>query len=184
MTPVTLTTERLLLRPWRDADSEPFIALNADPEVCAFYPTDGYSRAESLAQIARIRDEMSQYGFGLWAVEEKISGAFIGYTGLKHLRSNHPLAPAVEVGWRLARRAWGQGYASEGAQASLEYGFAGLALPEIVAFTTPMNRRSIAVMERIGMTRAPQRDFLHPDLPRDHPLRPHVTYVASAENQG
>lgn len=183
MTPVTLETERLYLRPWKDADVEPFEALNADPRVCEFYPTEGFTRAESLAMIARIRDEMAQYGFGLWAVEVKESGAFIGYTGLKHLRAHHPLAPAVEVGWRLAHSAWGQGYASEAAREALRYGFDELVLPEIVSFTTPVNRRSLAVMQRIGMERAPERDFLHPDVPADHPLHPHVTYVAKNKNQ-
>lgn len=178
MTPVILTTERLILRPWKGADSEAFVALNADPRVCEFYPVKGYSRTESLAFIARIREEMACYGFGLWAVEVKETGRFIGYTGLKHLRMTHPLAPNVEVGWRLTHEAWGKGYASEAAKEALRYGFEVLALPEIVAFTVPANRRSLAVMKRIGMIPDPARDFLHPDLPVGHPLRPQVTYVA------
>lgn len=178
MTPVTLSTTRLTLRPWKDADIEPFVALNADPRVCEYYPVQGYERTQSLAFIARIREEMTRYGFGLWAVEVKATGRFIGYVGLKHLRLTHPLSPNIEVGWRLAYEAWGQGYASEAAKEALRYGFETLALPEIVAFTVPANKRSLAVMKRIGMVADPTRDFLNPDLPAGHPLQFHVTYVA------
>lgn len=177
MTPVTLITGRLLLRPWKDADIEAFVALNADPRVCEFYPVEGFSRTESLAFIARTREEMTRYGFGLWAVELRETGRFIGYAGLKHLRMTHPLAPNIEIGWRLAHDAWGQGYATEAAKEALRYGFEELALPEVVAFTVPANRRSLAVMKRIGMVADPARDFLHPELPEGHPLRSHVTYA-------
>lgn len=177
MTPVTLMTERLILRPWKDRDVEPFVALNADPRVCEFYPVDHFDRTESLAMIARIREEMMQYGFGLWALEIKDTATFIGYTGLKHLRAYHPLAPNVEIGWRLDPAYWGQGYASEAATEALRYGLQELALPEIISFTALPNKRSQKVMERIGMLRDAKRDFLHPDVPAGHVLKPHVTYA-------
>lgn len=176
MTPVTLETRRLLLRPWKDADTEPFIALNGDVRVCEFYPTERFERTESLAMVSRIREEMHMYGFGLWALEVKQTGVFIGFTGLKHLRSYHPLAQNVEIGWRLAPEYWRQGYASEAATEALRYGLNELALPEIVAFTSHLNKRSQKVMERIGMTREKSRDFEHPEVPTGHALRAHVVY--------
>lgn len=183
MTPVTLTTERLIMRPWQPSDIEPFVEMNGGAEVCEFYPTDGFSRAESMALITRIGDDMRQYGFGLWALELKNGGDFIGYTGMKYLRMNHPLAPNVEVGWRLAPEHWGKGYASEAATQALHYGLQELALPEVIAFTSRPNLRSQRVMERIGMVRDPERDFLHPDVPAGHVLQPHVTYVRKRENE-
>lgn len=169
MTPLTLQTEHLIMRPWKDKDIEPFITLNADPRVCEFYPTEGYSRTESLAQIARIREAMQRYGYGLWALELKGTGEFIGYTGLKHLRGNHPLAPNIEISWRLAPAYWGNGYATEAAKKALWYGLQELSLPEVVSFTAIPNIRSQKVMERLGMARQKHRDFLHPDIPAGHP---------------
>lgn len=177
MTPVTLSTPRLWLRPWKDADAEPFVALNADPRVCEFYPTESFSRSESLALIARIKQEMQQYGFGLWALELRDSGEFLGYTGLKHLRNNHPLYPNVEVGWRLAPEHWGKGYATEAGKEALRYALEEQALPRVVSFTSRPNTRSQRVMQHIGMTREPSLDFMHPDVPAGHVLQPHVTYV-------
>jgi RimJ/RimL family protein N-acetyltransferase len=177
MTPVTLKTKRLILRPWKDADTEPFVTLNADARVCEFFPTNSFSRTESLALIARIREEMQRYGYGLWALELQSNGSFIGFTGLKHLRSNHPLAPNVEASWRLAPAHWGMGYASEAAIEAIRYGLHELVLPEVVAFTAVPNRRSALVMERAGMQRAKHRDFMHPDVPAGHALQPHITYV-------
>lgn len=181
MTPATLSTPRLWLRPWKEADTEPFVALNADPRVCEFYPVEAFSRSESLGFIARVKQEMARYGFGLWALELRDTGQFIGYTGLKHLRSGHPLYPDVEAGWRLAPQFWGQGYATEAGREALRYGLGELALPRIVAFTAVPNRRSQRVMQRIGMRRAPEMDFQHPALAPGHPLRAHVTYVAERE---
>jgi len=184
MTPITLYTERLIMRPWKDKDIEPFVLLNTDPRVCEFYPRH-FTRTESLALISRIREEMQRYGFGLWALEVKASHEFIGYTGLKHLRRNHPLAPNIEISWRLAPAHWGKGYAMEAGKKALWYGLQELALPEVVAFTAAPNIRSQKVMERIGMVREKHRDFLHPDIPVEHMLRPHVTFAKkrNAEKQ-
>jgi RimJ/RimL family protein N-acetyltransferase len=90
--------------------------------------------------------------------------------------------PCVEIGWRLAFDHWGKGYASEAALAALNYAFASLAIDEIVSFTVAANRRSIRVMDRIGLTRSPRDDFLHPSLPHDHPMRPHVLYRLARED--
>lgn len=173
--PNELRTDRLTLRRWRDEDLEPFAQLNADPEVMAHMPSL-LNRAESDALAARIRGQFEQRGFGLWAVEVPGVAPFIGYVGLAVPRFTAHFTPCVEVGWRLARAHWGFGYATEAARASLAFGFDHVRLDEIVSFTVPANTRSIAVMERLGMTRDPADDFDHPGLPEGHPLRRHVLY--------
>ena len=173
-TPV-LTTARLLLRGWRAADREPFAALNADPEVIAHLgsPLD---RAGSDALMARIEAGWHEHGFGLWAVQVLANDQFMGFVGLSRPSFEAHFTPAVEVGWRLARDAWGHGYATEAAIASVEFGFDVLGLEEIVSFTVPANVRSRRVMERLGMTRDPADDFDHPRIAVGNPLRRHVLY--------
>jgi|SRR5579864_3062776 len=173
----TLHTPRLHLRLWRDEDLPAFAALNADVRVMEFFPKP-LERAESDALAARIRDKLASRGFGLWAVEVPEVADFIGFVGLSVPHFEAHFTPCVEIGWRLAYEHWGRGYATEAARAALEFGFKSLALDEIVSFTTPVNRRSWGVMERIGMTRSPADDFDHPSLPEGHPLRRHVLYRA------
>lgn len=170
-----LETERLLLRRWRAADLAPFAALNADPEVMEHFPAR-LSRAESDAFVTRIEAAFDKFGYGLWAVEVKASGAFIGFTGLMVQTFPAHFTPAVEVGWRLARSAWGLGYASEAARVALAYGFDTAGLDEIVSMTAAINERSQRVMQRIGMSRDPADDFLHPGVPDGSPIRPHFLY--------
>lgn len=174
-----LFTERLRLRRWVAADAVPFAALNADPEVMEFLPA-ALSRGQSDAFIARIEECFSTRGYGLWAVEAPTG--FIGYTGLWPVPGEVPFAPAVEVGWRLARSAWGQGYATEAARAALAYGFSELGLAEVVSFTAVGNVRSRAVMERLGMSY--DGTFEHPALPAGHRLREHVLYRLTSERHG
>ena len=171
----SLRTPRLLLRPWRDADREPFAAMNADPEVMEHYPAS-LTRAESDALVERIRAGFRQHGYGLWAIEVVDGGEFIGYTGLAPASFESHFTPAVEIGWRLARPAWGHGYATEAARAALAFGFDQAGLREIVSFTSVDNLRSRAVMRRIGMTYDPVDDFDHPRLPNGHRLRRHLLY--------
>ncbi len=173
----SLRTPRLCLRQWRDEDRAPFAAMNADPVVMEFFP-DTLSHAESDAAVDRIREHIDRHGYGLWAVEVPGVADFIGFVGLAVPRFESHFTPCVEIGWRLAREHWGRGYATEAAHAALEFGFLDLALNEIVSFTATTNRRSQAVMERIGMTRSPDDDFDHPSLPEGHPLRRHVLYRA------
>ncbi|MBX3480863.1 MAG: GNAT family N-acetyltransferase [Caulobacter sp.] len=170
-----ITTDRLILRGWRDSDLEPWIALNADPEVMRFFPAT-QTADECRAMAARNQAHIDQHGFGLWAVERREDGAFLGFTGLTHLKDNNPMFPGVEAGWRLARQAWGQGYASEAAAASLRDGFGRLGLQRIVAFTAVPNLPSQAVMARIGMTRREDLDFDHPALPPGHRLERHLVW--------
>lgn len=171
--PTELVTDRLQLRRWRRSDREPFAALNADPEVMEYFPAL-LSRAESGALVDRIEEGFQRHGFGLWAVERE--GVLLGFTGLSVPRFTAAFLPAVEVGWRLRRDAWGQGFATEAARAAVEAGFQRWGLDEIVSFTSEANARSRAVMARIGMTRDPDDDFDHPALPRGHRRERHVLY--------
>ena len=171
----TLTTERLILRPWRDDDLAPFAALKADPRVMASLG-GVIDRAESNAKVARIRERLAVDGFCFWAVELRGIASFIGAVGLSRPRFTAHFTPCVEVGWRLAFVHWGKGYATEAARAALGHGFERAHLEEIVSFTAATNTRSRAVMERLGMRRDSSDDFDHPELPEDHPLRRHVLY--------
>jgi RimJ/RimL family protein N-acetyltransferase len=172
---MTISTERLRLRLWRDEDLAPFAALNADPRVMEHFPKT-LDRAESDEFAARIRTGLAERGFGLWAVEVPGRAEFIGYVGLKEWTFEAPFTPCIEIGWRLAFEHWGKGFASEAAGAVLAHAFGPLGLSEVVSFTVPANRRSRAVMERLGMRRSPEDDFEHPLLPEGHALRPHVFY--------
>jgi RimJ/RimL family protein N-acetyltransferase len=178
----TLQTERLLLRRWRAADAEPFARINADPQVMEYFPAT-LSRAESDELVARIERSFDEHGYGLWAVEVPGLLPFAGFVGLIAQRDpTYHFAPAVEVGWRLAREAWGRGIASEAAAASLEFAFDQLGVEEIVSFTTAGNERSQAVMKRLGMHRDPTEDFLHPSIDPADPLAPHVLYRIGASD--
>jgi ribosomal-protein-alanine N-acetyltransferase len=170
-----IETERLLLRRWRDGDREPFAELNADPEVMEHFQAT-LTRELSDAFVDRIEAQFDEHGYGLWALELRATGSFIGFTGLAWQTFPAHFTPALEVGWRWRRSAWGHGYASEAARASLDYGFTQAGVEEIVSMTTRRNERSRRVMERIGMTRDPADDFEHPNVPEGSPIRPHVLY--------
>lgn len=173
-----LATTRLRLRPWTPADRPEFARLNADPEVME-YLGGVLSRERSDALVDRIEAEFEARGFGLWAVEVRESSAFIGFVGLMTLTFEAEFTPAVEVGWRLARDAWGRGYASEAATASLAFGFESADLDEVVSTTSVLNARSQRVMQRIGMHRDPDADYDHPNVPPGDPLQRHVLYRIS-----
>ena len=170
-----LSTERLILRPWRDADLPAFAALNADPRVAEFLPKC-LERAESDALAARIAAHFRQHGCGLWAVEAPGGAPFIGFAGLAVPGFDAHFTPCLEIGWRLAFAHWSRGYATEAARRVLAHAFGPLGRAEIVSFTTRGNRRSRAVMERLAMRYDPADDFLHPALSEGHPQRPHVLY--------
>jgi RimJ/RimL family protein N-acetyltransferase len=177
-----LTTERLLLRPWRDEDREPFAALNADPAVMEHFPSM-LSRAQSDALAERIDGDLRRLGYGLWAVEVPGEAPFIGFVGLQRTDDDLPFDQTTEVGWRLARSHWGRGLASEAARAAIAFAFAELALGEVVAFTYAGNLRSRRVMERLGMRHDRAADFIHPELSAGHPLAPHVLYRIGAHGR-
>jgi RimJ/RimL family protein N-acetyltransferase len=170
-----IRTERLILREWQDADFEPFAALNSDRRVMEFFPAP-LERSASDAMALRIRDGFAKHPFGLWAVETPGVAPFIGFVGLSVPNFTAFFTPCVEIGWRLAFKHWGKGYATEAARAAIDFGFKNAGLAEIVSFTTPLNVRSVRVMEKLGMKRNPAEDFDHPALPAGHRLRRHVLY--------
>lgn len=170
--PGPLHTARLILRPWREPDRVPFAAMNADPEVMEHFP-QALDRAESDAFFDRLQTSWDEDGFG-WLAVTLPNGAFLGGAGLLRPSFQAGFTPCVEVGWRFARHAWGNGYATEAAKVSLAWGFGARGLDEIVSFTAVSNARSIRVMERLGMVL--DGPFEHPAMSVGHPLRPHVLY--------
>jgi RimJ/RimL family protein N-acetyltransferase len=164
-----------LLRRWRSSDREPFAELNADPVVMEHFPS-ALDRAESDAFADRIEAGFDSRGYGLWAVEIPGETEFIGFVGLALHDFPAHFTPAVEIGWRLARDYWGRGFATEAAYTAIADGFDRVGLSEIVSFTAMVNIRSVAVMQRLGMTHDPADDFDHPRLPVGHHLRRHVLY--------
>ncbi len=175
MKTLEIATDRLIMRRWKATDRAPFAALNADPVVMEHFPST-LSEAESDAMIDRIEAGFDAKGYGLFALERRDTGAFIGFTGLMLADFDVPFLPAVEVGWRLAAEAWGHGFATEAAGAALWFGFEQCKLDEIVSFTAVSNRPSQRVMQRIGMSRDRANDFDHPALAEGDPLRRHVLY--------
>ena len=173
--PRELDTSRLRLRRWRPSDLEPFAALNADPRVMEHLPAI-LGREQSDALALQCDAHFDRHGFGLWAVEVRGVAPFAGFIGLSVPHFQAHFTPCVEVGWRLAAHYWGQGFATEGALATLEFGFQTLKLAEIVSFTVPGNVRSRRVMERIGMTHNPADDFDHPTSGQTSGPTRHVLY--------
>ena len=169
----TIRTARLVMRRWRDADRDAFAAMNADPVVMRYLlaPLD---RAASDAYLDRLEDLFGRQGFGLWALEVAGTAEFIGFTGLNPMPPGVPGAGGMEVGWRLAQRAWHHGYATEAAAAAMDVGFDGAGLDELWSMTAVLNEPSQAVMRRLGMT--PYARFDHPRIAAGHALRPHVAY--------
>ncbi|PIM67023.1 GNAT family N-acetyltransferase [Streptomyces sp. JV178] len=168
-----LRTDRLLLRAWRESDLAPWAAMNADPEVRAYFP-ELLTTEQSDASVAGFQADLDLRGWGWWAVEVLATGEFIGFTGLDPVEDDMPFT-GVEAGWRLTRTAWGHGYATEAARAAVDFGFRRLDLDEILAVTVATNLRSQAVMRRIGMTHDPADDFDDPSVP-EGPLRRSVVY--------
>lgn len=190
-----LPTPRVRFRLWSPQDRREFRRMNRNPRVMEYFPSP-LSAPASDALLDRLMAHQEQEGFGVWPIEMAAAAAgrngaepekpgrsnapdaptFMGFVGLLRVRFAAPFVPAVEIGWRLLPEYWGRGYATEAAGACLAFGFETLGLQEVVAFTTPANRRSRRVMERVGMRHDPADDFDHPGLPDDHPLRRHVLY--------
>lgn len=173
-TPI-LTTDRLILRRWRDSDRDLFARMNADAQVMEFF-AEPLSRERSDQLMDRAECHFREHGFGPYAAEFRGDGTFIGFIGLSIPPFQTHFTPCVEIGWRLAADYWGQGLATEGARAAVRCGFEILGLEEIVSFTVPRNTRSRRVMEKLGMMHNPADDFDHPLLPVGHLLRRHVLY--------
>jgi ribosomal-protein-alanine N-acetyltransferase len=170
-----LHTERLLLRRWTGADRGPLAAINSDPAVMRFRFAP-LSRQQSDDMIDEIETCFEENGFGLWALERCSDRRLLGFAGLAVSDFGAPFCPAIDIGWTLAKEAWGHGYATEAATASLAFAFGDLHLSEVVAHTTILNQPSQAVMRRLGMTHDPADDFDGPWYPVGHPRRRFVLY--------
>jgi RimJ/RimL family protein N-acetyltransferase len=181
MTPPTLRTKRLVLRRWTEGDRSPLAAITSDPEVMR-YRLAPLSRDQSDHLIDEIEECFEKNGIGLWAVERIADGRLLGYTGFGISDFGAQFCPAVDVGWTLAREAWGHGYATEGATAALQYAFDTIGSDEVVAHTTTLNERSRGVMKRLGMTHEPADDFDAPWYDEGHPFRRFVLYRMKATN--
>ncbi len=177
---IELKTERLRLRQWKREDFPAFARLNADPEVMEYYP-DILNEEESDDMAQRFEALITYRGWGFWVVEKLDNKKFMGFVGLHEPTYDLPVTHCVEIGWRLARKYWGHGYASEAAKASLAVAFEKLDLPEVYSFTSVLNEKSKAVMERLGMIDT-NRNFEHPMIPEGSPLREHVLYRINREN--
>jgi len=170
-----IETPRLILRPWRDEDVDPWVAMNLDLRVMEFFPKV-YNRAQCESRAAALRAALDRDGYGEFIVEVKDSSAVAGTMVLMDAPLDAPFAPAKEIGWRFAFDSWGKGYATEAAIAALDFAFTTLGWDEIIAVTSVLNVRSQRVMERIGMTRDPSGDFDSDRIPDGHRLKRHVLY--------
>lgn len=175
MDEVSIKTERLLLRRWKDSDLPSLVALNQDPKVMEFIGPI-LDEAESRAMIRRADKSWAENGYGRFAVEVLNTLEPIGFIGLAQCKFESHFTPAVEIGWRLAHDHWNLGYATEAGKAVIEWAFKNCDLQELVAFTAASNQRSCRVMEKIGMKRDTADDFLHPNMEADNPLRENVLY--------
>ncbi len=172
---IIVETNRLILRTWNDSDIEPFCEMNQDPSVMRYFPSIP-SRDETKALLSKIYAHFDEHGFSLYAAERKDSGDFIGFVGLLSVGFEAHFTPAVEIGWRLASKHWGKGFATEAAKAVLEMAFDKYKLPEVVSLTAEINHPSRRVMEKIGLHHDLSDDFDHPKLEKNSPLRRHVLY--------
>ena len=173
-----IETERLYLRQWQASDFAIFAAMNADPEVMKYFPKLLPAKVSDIIGN-KCQQLIEDNGWGFWALSLKEGSnkndAFIGFVGLNQTHADMSFAPCVEIAWRLRKEFWGQGYATEAARASLDFAFSELALDEVVAFTTVINKRSQLLMKRIRMTDT-QNNFYHPALESNHLLAEHVLY--------
>ena len=174
---VLFETERIHLRRWEDDDRAPFARMNGDPMIMEYMPRP-LTEADSNRLVDRFIQHYDKHGYGLYVLERKEDGAFMGFTGLQKVPFKAAFTPATEIAWRLDYAFWGKGYASEAAKAVLAHGFDAQGLDEIVAFTVHDNVRSIGVMENVGMSRVKGGAFDYPGMAKDHPLGSFVLYKA------
>lgn len=183
MTIQTLQTQRLYLRQWQLSDFPVFAEINADPEVMRYFPKCLTSTVSDVI-ANKCQQLIKDNGWGFWALSlkggSKKADTFIGFVGLNNTHAGLPFAPCVEIAWRLHRDYWGQGYATEAAQAALKFAFETLKLGEVVSFTAVINQPSQRVMKRIGMVNT-KNNFYHPSLKIEHPLAEHVLYQMTRE---
>jgi ribosomal-protein-alanine N-acetyltransferase len=166
-------TDRLILRRWKESDRNKFAKMNSDPIVMEYFvKTLTFGESDSL--VERIKNRIETKGYGLWAAELKEGHQFMGFLGLNYTDFESDFTPCIEIAWRLAKEYWGNGYATEGAKATLHYGFSVLGIPEIFSFTSILNLKSENVMKKIGMEKV--KEFNHPKIDPNNRLCSHVLY--------
>jgi ribosomal-protein-alanine N-acetyltransferase len=173
MTPYIFKTERLGLTTWHKSYLEPFAQMNGDAEVMRFFP-QCLTTEETEHLIRRINQHFASHGFGLFAVEKLSTNEFIGFTGFMKPGFKSFFTPCIEIGWRIKKSEWNQGYATEAAKGCMAYGFDILQFEEVYSFTSVLNLTSERVMQKTGMKKV--GSFNHPALPAHHPLSEHVLY--------
>ncbi|QEG23579.1 hypothetical protein MFFC18_34800 [Mariniblastus fucicola] len=159
-----------------ESDIAPFAAMCADANVMRYFP-ELLSQQKAIEQIRGFQRHFAENGFTYFAVEELTSAEFLGFVGLKHQSFDSPYTPAIDIGWRLKKEAWGRGFATEAAKACLDFAFEDLQLDSVLSICPTINLASEAVMKRIGMEKA--GTFQHPAIAADSPLNPCVAYLAS-----
>lgn len=169
-----ITTSRLNIRNWREDDISSLIQMNQDEEVMKYFPSI-MSEEASLHFFKRVQQHFTKNGFGLFVIEDVTSREFLGFTGFMIAEFESSFTPCVEIGWRFRKQFWGRGYATEAAKACLDYGFTKLKFEKVFSFTSIHNKKSEAVMQRIGMHKT--GEFKHPKIAEDHRLCLHVNYI-------
>ncbi|WP_019028321.1 GNAT family N-acetyltransferase [Colwellia piezophila] len=173
-----LSTNRLILRQWKSEDYAPFAELNACTKVMEHFPST-LNEVESTNLALKLAKLISDRGWGIWAVEEKLSNKFIGFVGLHNSPPDLDVSPATEIGWRLMNQFWGKGYATEAAEKVLEFAFDDLNLTSVISVTSVVNKASQKVMERIKMINT-EKNFNDP-LVHNEQLKEQVLYQITKE---
>jgi RimJ/RimL family protein N-acetyltransferase len=164
----------MLLRPWEEQDLPEFIRVtNTENVMRHLGGVMGPDYFQSVFE--RMRASQETEGFCFWLAERRADGALLGFCGFKR-GSIGPITGELEIGWRFREDVWGQGYAREAAEASLDWVWETRSENEVYAITVPQNVKSRALMERLGMIRRMDLDFEHANYPVGHALRPHITY--------
>ena len=176
-----IETERLNLRQWEDKDRERFFEIDTNPEVRKYFPKIP-TKKESDEFIDRCMKDIEKNRYGFFAAEIRDTETLIGVIGISDVKFDASFTPATEIGWRLGKDYWGKGFATEGAKALLSFAFDFFKKKEIVAFTSKDNAPSIRVMERIGMTRDMNGNFMHPNVDPSSELAEHVLYRLAEKN--
>lgn len=170
------TSARLGFRNWQDADIQKMAEINADPDVMEFFPgTHSYEKTEEF--IERMKKQMAAKGYCYFAVDKLENAEFIGFIGISDQTYEASFTPCIDIGWRLGKKEWGKGYATEGAGRCLDYAFNQLGIKKIYSIAPKINAKSEHIMLKIGMRKV--GEFIHPALARDERLKQCVLYEIS-----
>ena len=171
-----IKTERLGLRNWLPSDTVPFVAMGQNPEVMQYFP-ELLAEDDTIALINNLKNHFEKYGYSYFAMDELVTGEFIGFAGLKYQTFESEFTPSVDIGWRLKRSVWGKGFATEAAKACLDAAFNRFDLDEVYSYCPDLNKASEAVMKKIGMVFT--GILQHPKIANDSRFKHCVVYKVS-----